>query len=116
MPKTRKKNKKKDEEEVSATVSIGGEKELEEIEGLGPKKSSKLLGHMDRFANPINPDSSVYGKSKTMKQQSLIDTILKERTHACQRYVAKWVYQADIPFNAIDNDCFLQMVEAISRF
>ncbi|KAK2654654.1 hypothetical protein Ddye_014510 [Dipteronia dyeriana] len=71
---------------------------------------------MDRFANPINPDSSVSGKSKTMKQQSLNDTILKERTHACQRYVAKWVYQTGIPFNAIDNVCFLQMVEVIGRF
>ncbi|KAK3218771.1 hypothetical protein Dsin_012741 [Dipteronia sinensis] len=51
-----------------------------------------------------------------MKQQSLNDTILKERTHVTQRYVAKWVYQAGIPFNAIDNDCFLQMVEAIGQF
>ncbi|KAK2642123.1 hypothetical protein Ddye_023886 [Dipteronia dyeriana] len=30
--------------------------------------------------------------------------------------MSKWVYQAGIPFNAIDNDCFLQMVEAIGRF
>ncbi|KAK2661378.1 hypothetical protein Ddye_007911 [Dipteronia dyeriana] len=37
-------------------------------------------------------------------------------THATQRYVAKWVYQAGIPLNAIDNDCFLQMVETIGRF
>ncbi|KAK2656510.1 hypothetical protein Ddye_009562, partial [Dipteronia dyeriana] len=53
---------------------------------------------------------------RTIKQQSLNDTILKERTHACQRYVAKLVYQVGIPFNVIDNDCFLRMVKAIGRF
>ncbi|KAK3228896.1 hypothetical protein Dsin_000777 [Dipteronia sinensis] len=72
---------------------------------------------MDKFANPINPNSSASRNSRnTMKQQSVNDTILKERTHVTQRYVAKWVYQVSIPFNVIDNDCFLQMVEAIGRF
>ena len=51
-----------------------------------------------------------------MKQQSFNNIILREMTHATQRYMAKWVYQAGIPFNAIDNACFLQMVEAIGRF
>ncbi|TXG63549.1 hypothetical protein EZV62_010543 [Acer yangbiense] len=67
-----------------------------------------------RFANSINPDFSIY--VNTMKQQSFNDIILKEMTHATQRYMAKWVYQAVIPFNAIDNACFLQMVEVIGRF
>ncbi|KAK2656318.1 hypothetical protein Ddye_009370 [Dipteronia dyeriana] len=51
-----------------------------------------------------------------MKQQSLNNTTLKERTHVTQRYVVKWVYQVGIPFNVIDNDYFLQMVEAIGLF
>ncbi|KAK3221712.1 hypothetical protein Dsin_008737 [Dipteronia sinensis] len=115
--KNKKKNKKKEEDELRVAVNIGCEEDLEEMEGLGPRKTSKLLGPMDKFANPINPNSSASGKSRnTMKQQSLNDTILKERTHVTQRYVAKWVYQAGIPFNAIDNDCFLQMVEAIGQF
>ncbi|KAK2648211.1 hypothetical protein Ddye_015700 [Dipteronia dyeriana] len=111
------KNKKKEEEELRAKVSIGCEEDSEEIEGLETRKTSKLLGSMDKFANPINPNSSASGKSRnTMKQQSVNDTILKERTYVTQRYVAKWVYQTGIPFNAIDNDCFLQMVEAIGQF
>ncbi|TXG56893.1 hypothetical protein EZV62_018206 [Acer yangbiense] len=110
----KKKNKKKEEEKVRATVSIGSEEDLEEIKGLGLRKTPMILGPMDIFDNLINPDSSVFGK--TMKQQSLNDTNLKERTHVIERYVAKWVYQVGIPFNAIDNDCFLQMVEAIGRF
>ena len=113
MQKTRKKNKKM-EEVLRAEVNIGDEEELEEIEGLGSRKNPKNLGPMDRFVNPINPSSSISGKN--MQQRTLNDTIIKERTHATQKYVAKWVYQAGIPFNAIDNDSFLQMVEAIGRF
>ncbi|KAK3193782.1 hypothetical protein Dsin_025092 [Dipteronia sinensis] len=87
------------------------------MEGLGPRKTSKLLGPMDKFANPINPNSSASGKNRnTMKQQSLNDIILKERTHVIQRYVAKWVYQACIPFNALIMIVSLQMVEAIGQF
>ncbi|KAK2654060.1 hypothetical protein Ddye_013916 [Dipteronia dyeriana] len=48
--KNKKKNKKKEVEEVKVDVSIGGEEDLEEI-GL-PRKTSKLLGPMDEFANP----------------------------------------------------------------
>ncbi|KAK2644933.1 hypothetical protein Ddye_020128 [Dipteronia dyeriana] len=72
---------------------------------------------MDQFVNPINPKSSTSGKSRNIvKQHSFNDTILKERTHATQRYVTKLMYQAGIPFNVIDNDCFFQMVETICRF
>ncbi|KAK2642992.1 hypothetical protein Ddye_024755 [Dipteronia dyeriana] len=72
------------------------------------RKNPKLLGPVDKFVNPINPDSSV--SRKTMKQQSFTAIILKEKIYDTQRYVVKWVYQAGIPFNVIDNDCFLQMV------
>ncbi|TXG54271.1 hypothetical protein EZV62_019527 [Acer yangbiense] len=112
--KNKKKIKKKEEEVLRIEVNIGDEEELEEIEGLGLRKNPKILGPMDIFASPINPGSSISGKN--MQQWTLNDTIIKERTHATQKYLAKWVYQAGIPFNAIDNDSFLQMVEAIGRF
>ncbi|KAK2661380.1 hypothetical protein Ddye_007913 [Dipteronia dyeriana] len=50
--KNREKNKQKEVEEVKAAMSIGGEEDLEEMEGL-PRKTSKLCGPMDEFANPI---------------------------------------------------------------
>ncbi|TXG64053.1 hypothetical protein EZV62_011047 [Acer yangbiense] len=106
--------------QIRVEVNIGDEEEFEDQEieglglGLGPRKTPKIHGPMDRFASPINPSSSISGKN--MQQRTLNDTILKERVHATQKYVAKWVYQVGISFNAIDNDCYLQMVEAIGRF
>ena len=84
--KNKKKNKKKEEEVLRAEVNIGDEEELEEIEELGPRKNPKVLGPIDRFASPINPDSSISGKN--MQQRTLNDTIIKERTHATQKYMA----------------------------
>ena len=81
MQKTRKKNKKREEEVLRAEVNIGDdEEELEEIEGLGPRKNPNILGPMDRFTNPINTGSSI--SRKNMQQRALNDTILKERTRA----------------------------------
>ena len=32
------------------------------------------------------------------------------------QYIARWVYTHGIPFNAVDNDEFIEMVEAIGCF
>ncbi|XP_050150556.1 uncharacterized protein LOC126625531 [Malus sylvestris] len=70
---------------------------------------------MDRFASSINPDSSNEGSKKT-RQQNIHDAIWKERAHQVDQYVARWVYEAGIPFHAIDNDSFKRVMEAVGQF
>ncbi|KAJ1254347.1 hypothetical protein BS78_K080000 [Paspalum vaginatum] len=68
---------------------------------------------MDRWTRPIDPKAT---KEEAKRQQSLNESLWKERTHQVQQYVARWVYTHGIPFNAIDNDEFIEMVEAIVCF
>ncbi|KAL5732631.1 hypothetical protein ACOSP7_031986 [Xanthoceras sorbifolium] len=70
-------------------------------EGLGLRKKPHFLGPMDKFASKINPEASMTMSTGTsLRQQHITDVLFKERTHSVQRYVAKWVYEAGIPFNA----------------
>ncbi|KAL5757895.1 hypothetical protein ACOSP7_020506 [Xanthoceras sorbifolium] len=61
----------------------------------------------------ITPDSSLSG---TKRKQNISEAMFKERTHQVNQYVARWVYEAGIPFNAIDNDSFKVVVEAVGQF
>ncbi|KAK3230385.1 hypothetical protein Dsin_002266 [Dipteronia sinensis] len=111
--KNKKKYKQKEEDALSAEVDILGEEELEEeMKGLWPRKKPNFLSPMDRFALPINPESS----EKTKRQQNTNEKLFKVRADPVQEYVSNWVYEAGIPFNAIDNDSFKTMVEAIGQF
>ncbi|CAN6552248.1 unnamed protein product [Malus baccata var. baccata] len=88
------------------------EEEEEDIEVVGSRKRPRTLGPMDRFASSINPDSSNEGSKKT-RQQNIHHAIWKERAHQVDQYVARWVYEAGIPFHAIDNDSFKRVIEAV---
>ncbi|TXG66725.1 hypothetical protein EZV62_008000 [Acer yangbiense] len=112
--RNKKKNKKKEEEEIKDEVNIVGEEE-EEMEGLGLRKKPNFLGPMDRFASVINPDSSM-STGRTLCQQNINEALFKERKHSVHQYVARWVYEAGIPFNAIDNDSFKSLVKAVGQF
>ncbi|KAL0742659.1 hypothetical protein Bca4012_084172 [Brassica carinata] len=68
---------------------------------------------MDQFASPINPEVSTAAKTQ---QQNLHDAISKKKTHAVHQYCARWIYQSNIPFNAIDNEAFRQFCEALGQF
>ena len=111
--KNKKRNKRKEEDEMRAGVDISGDHECEEIEGLGPKKGPNFLGPMDKFAKSIGSCSV---ENKSLRQQSINESLFKERTATVQEYVAQWVYEAGIPFNAINNDSFKAMVQAIGIF
>ena len=54
--------------------------------------------------------------SKRMRQQNIHDAIWKERTQDVHQYLARWVYEAGIPFHAIDNESFQRFVEAVGQF
>jgi hypothetical protein len=40
----------------------------------------------------------------------------KEKVHALKRYIARWVYVSGVSFNSIQNEAFIQMLEAVGQF
>ncbi|XP_050378351.1 uncharacterized protein LOC126795582 [Argentina anserina] len=87
----------------------------EEFEVQGTRKRPHFLGPIDRYASSITPDSSIDGSKRT-RQQNINDVICKERKHSVHQYLARWVYEAGIHFNVIDNDSFKRFVEAVGQF
>ncbi|XP_056850759.1 uncharacterized protein LOC130500076 [Raphanus sativus] len=105
--------KRKHEEALRAEVDINKDTVIEELtKELGTLKNPHFQGPMDQFANPINPEVSTAAKTR---QQNLHDAISKEKTHAVHQYCARW-NQSNIPFNAIDNEAFRQICEALGQF
>ena len=71
---------------------------------------------MDRFARQIKADDASMSASKKMKQQNVNDVIFKKRLLEVHQYLARWVYEVGISFNAIDNDSFKRFVEALGQY
>ncbi|XP_070682491.1 uncharacterized protein [Malus domestica] len=113
--KNKKKQRDKHNVEVREEVQLQQIQEEEDVEVIGSRKMPRTLGPMDRFASAINPDSSNEGSKKT-RQQNIHDAIWKERAHQVDQYVARWVYEAGIPFHAIDNDSFKRVMEGVDQF
>ncbi|XP_024200409.1 uncharacterized protein LOC112203718 [Rosa chinensis] len=116
--KLKRKQKDMHEKEVREEVEVTHSHDVEDVEIEGPSLSRKrphFLGPIDKFASSITPDSSIDG-SKKMRQQNINDAIWKERTHSVHQWLARWVYEAGIPFHAIDNDSFKRFVEAVGQF
>ena len=111
----RKNEKKKHQKELREEVQVVDEEEDEVVEVGSKRKKPHFLGPMDRFASTINPDSSI-DAMKRMKQQNMHDALWKDRTQSVHQYLARWVYEAGIPFYAIDNDSFQRFVEAVGQF
>ncbi|KAI8543162.1 hypothetical protein RHMOL_Rhmol08G0196200 [Rhododendron molle] len=65
--------------------------------------------------NPGSSDTTTSGFKK-VKQPNIKDAIWKKRSHDVSQYLARWVYEAGIPFHAIDNDGFKRFVEAVGQF
>ncbi|TXG63733.1 hypothetical protein EZV62_010727 [Acer yangbiense] len=79
------------------------------MERLGPMKGPNFLGSMDKFAK--STDSCSIG-NRSLRHQNINESLFKEWL----AYVAKWVYEAGIPFNVVDNNSFKAMVQAIGLF
>ncbi|XP_024161380.1 uncharacterized protein LOC112168490 [Rosa chinensis] len=102
------------EKEVREEVEVSQSHDVEDVEIEGTSLSRKrphFLGPIDKFASSITPEDSIDG-SKKMRQQNINDAIWKERTHSVHQWLARWVYEASIPFHVIDNDSFKRFVEA----
>ena len=95
----------------SVNISEGGD-DGDELQELGSKKAPHTLGPMDKFATSISPETCLTG-GMTKRQQNINEALFKERTQTVCEYCARWVYEAGIPFNAIDHDRFKLFVEAV---
>ncbi|CAH1447076.1 unnamed protein product [Lactuca virosa] len=82
-----------------------------------PRKKPKQKRPIDMFFTPKLEDALKGRKDgKGGKQQTINDVCRKElRAKAC-REIAKWFYDAAIPFNVATYDSFHIMVEAIGQF
>ncbi|KAF7140245.1 hypothetical protein RHSIM_Rhsim06G0070600 [Rhododendron simsii] len=91
--------------EVNIVHGEGDEFEDDEVEHVGSRKRAHDLGPLDRYTE-INPGSSDTTTSgfKKVKQPNIKDAIWKKRSHEVSQYLARWVYEAGIPFHAVDND------------
>lgn len=111
--KMKKKQKQSEESETRKEVSIsdGAAEMNEDIEPLPID-----IGPMGRFVE-INPqqhyDSST---TKFTRQANLVALLDKKKVLETQQYIARWVIESGIPFNAIQNDSFKLMTEAIGQF
>ncbi|KAG5522682.1 hypothetical protein RHGRI_034729 [Rhododendron griersonianum] len=106
----KKKDKLQAAKEIREEVTIIEEDDDEEVELVGTRKRPHTLGPMDKYVSDINP-----GK-KMMGQQTISATFLKARTEKVDSFLARWVYEAGIPFHAIDNNSFAQFCEAVGQF
>ncbi|KAG5549569.1 hypothetical protein RHGRI_014779 [Rhododendron griersonianum] len=106
----KKKDKLQAAKEIREEVTIIEEDGDEKVELVGTRKRPHTLGPMDKYVSDINP-----GK-KMMGQQTISATLLKARTEKVDSFLARWVYEAGIPFHAIDNNSFAQFCEAVGQF
>ncbi|KAL5735039.1 hypothetical protein ACOSP7_032900 [Xanthoceras sorbifolium] len=112
--KSKKRGKRKEELLLRSQVNLVDTIEEEDaIEELGVRRGPRALGLMDRFVSGNTLNSSLSG-TKTMRQQNINEA--KEKTQSVNQYVCRWVYEAGIPFNAIDNDSFKLFMEAVGQF
>ncbi|CAN6869304.1 unnamed protein product [Brassica oleracea] len=106
--------KRKHEQELRAEVNINKCSNVEELEReLGTLKSPHFQGPIDQYATSINPEASLAAQAR---QQNIHDAISKEKTHAVRQYCARWMYEANVAFNAIDNESFRLFCEALGQF
>ncbi|KAI3507987.1 hypothetical protein L1887_22986 [Cichorium endivia] len=96
-----------EEEEDVVEVGVGNSKKP-------PLKKPRQKGPMDMYFTP-NPREAVKGR-KEGRQQTINEVCRKDLRHKVCRDIARWFFDAGIPFNAATYDSFHIMVEAIGQF
>ncbi|KAI8530347.1 hypothetical protein RHMOL_Rhmol11G0050500 [Rhododendron molle] len=82
----------------------------EEVEIVGTRKRPHTLGPIDKYVSDINPEK------KMTRPQNISASLWKARSEKVDSYLARWVYEAGIPFHAIDNNSFTKFCEAVGQF
>ncbi|XP_031101802.1 uncharacterized protein LOC116005702 [Ipomoea triloba] len=123
MAKNKKKNKRVEEVNLRAEVSINAHDlesmsnpiDVDEVQQFGPLKPPRPIAPMDKFANQINPESSL-SSGKGTAQQRIIQAFDKERENRVKEYVCRWAYETAIPFHAFEKDSFKLLLEAVGQY
>ncbi|KAM3754067.1 hypothetical protein ACB098_03G139600 [Castanea mollissima] len=105
--------KKTEKKQVNLTAELNDvafdEEEKDEV-----AKKPRPVGPMDAFVSP--PKSAKMGKSGKGVQTTINDAYKKElREKACVD-IAKGMYEAAIPFNAVNYDSFNVAIQSIGRY
>ncbi|KAF7143424.1 hypothetical protein RHSIM_Rhsim05G0095800 [Rhododendron simsii] len=107
----KKKDKLQAAKEIREEVTIMEEEDGdEEVEIVGKRKRPHTLGPMDKHVSDIIPGKMMMG------QQTISGTHFKARSEKVDSFLARWVYEAGIPFHAFDNNSFAQFCEAVGQF
>nr|XP_020193379.1 uncharacterized protein LOC109779178 [Aegilops tauschii subsp. strangulata] len=118
--KASKKQKKYEHEKVvrdavvidASSTPQGQARDDDELTCIGSSQPH-VLGPIDKWTRTIDPKLS--GEAR-LKQMKINKAAWEERSLRAHEYIARWVYTHAIPFNAIGNDEFRQMVHAIGQF
>ncbi|KAG5544412.1 hypothetical protein RHGRI_016987 [Rhododendron griersonianum] len=103
----KKKDKLQAAKEIRKEVTIIKEEEDdEEVEIVGTRKRPHTLDPIDKYVSDTNPEKKMTG------QQNISASLWTARSEKVDSYLARWVYEASIPFHAIDNNSFAQFCEA----
>ena len=81
----------------------------------GSAKRSREKGLMDHFFNP-NAEAVVQNRSGKMTQTTMNDAYKKEARERVCSLIARWMYDATIPFNAVMYPSSQPMIEAIGQY
>ncbi|CAN1797990.1 hypothetical protein LINPERHAP1_LOCUS21509 [Linum perenne] len=108
----KKKEKLMREQGLRDDVNVSSKHQEEDVTCVGSSTPHKL-GPLDQWTLPIDPTKT---SAAELHQQRIDKVLWQERTRKVHEYIARWVYTHVVSFNAIDNDEFKQMCEAIERF
>ena len=93
---------------IEANDNEDHQQELNEVGNGDPKK-----GPMDQYLAPIDPSIPL---NMIKFQRNINDSVDKERSYRVGKYLARWLYKKNVPFNAINDDDFKQFCEALGRY
>ena len=83
--------------------------------GRGGAKRLRKTWLMDHFFTP-NAEAVVQNRSGKMAQTTINDAYKKEARERASSLIARWMYVAAIPFNAVTYPSFQPMVETIGQY
>ncbi|KAM4097774.1 hypothetical protein ACJW30_07G027500 [Castanea mollissima] len=105
-----------DKAEENEVVEVSApDKLVQNVGGSGTrKKKPRAVGPMDAFVTP--PKTIQMGRSEEEIQATANDAYKKElREKACAD-IARWLYEAGIPLNAVNFDSFNAAIQSIGRY
>ena len=99
-----------EEEDEVAEIDARG-KRVQNVGGSGTsKKKPRHVGPMDAFVSP--PKSTQIGNSGK-GVQTINDAYKKELREKAHVDIARWMYEAAIPFNVVNYDSFNVAIQSI---